>query len=100
MNLTGNAEVNTGGASGIGHAPAAAALETGNEAKICGRDRDKLEPAREAHAGLAVVGCDLAREVVAGLAAKRHEIRPGIDRLVFSSHRPAPALPGRKMRRA
>ncbi len=100
MNLTGNAEFITGGASGIGHAFAAAPLETGNEVMIRGRDRDKLKQAREAHAGRAVVGCDLAREVIPGLAAERHEIRPGIGRWVFSIHRQAPALLGRKMRRA
>ena len=124
MNLTGNAEFITGGASGIGHALAATPLETGNEVMICGRDRDKLKQAREAHSGRAGVGCDLARdhdteetaeavhgrhkmapeqlarEVIARLAARRHEIPPGSGRWVFSIHRPAPALLGRKMRRA
>ena len=100
MNLTGNAEFITGGASGIGHARAAAPLETDNEVMIRGRDRDKLEQAREAHSGRAVIGCDLAREVIAGPAAKRPEIRPGISRLVVLIHRLAPELLGREMRRA
>lgn len=124
MNLTGNAEFITGGALGIGHARAAALLETGNEVMIRGRDRDRLKQAREAHSGRAGVGRDLARdhdteetaeavpgrrkmapeqlarEVIPGLAARRHEIPPGIGRWVFSIHRLAPALLGRKMRRA
>ncbi len=42
----------------------------------------------------------VARAVIASLAAKRHEIRPGIGRLVFLIHRLAPASLAPMMRRA
>ncbi len=100
MTLTGNAVFITGGASGIGLALGAALLEMGDEVMIRGRDRDKLERAREAHPGRAVVGCDLTREAIARPAAKRREIGPGISRLVLLIHRLAPALLAPMMRRA
>jgi uncharacterized oxidoreductase len=60
MQLTGNTILVTGGATGIGLELARVLAERGNEVIICGRRRERLEKAKEAHPALHIRVADVA----------------------------------------
>ena len=59
--LSGNAALVTGGASGIGLAIARRLLRAGSRVIVCGRREEKLREAAAANPGLETRVCDLAR---------------------------------------
>jgi uncharacterized oxidoreductase len=62
MDLTGNAVLVTGGATGIGLEIATRFLAAGSRVLVCGRRADALAAAAAAHPGLETRVCDVARE--------------------------------------
>jgi uncharacterized oxidoreductase len=62
MDISGNAVLITGGASGIGYAMAQAFLDGGSEVIICGRREARLLDARKRHPNLHVKRCDVASD--------------------------------------
>jgi len=61
MNLSGNAVLITGGATGIGSAIAEAFLKADSEVIICGRREAKLLEAQRKHPGLHIKVCDVSK---------------------------------------
>lgn len=62
MKLTGNTILITGGASGIGFAFAERFLKLGNKVIVCGRNREKLQKAKDHYPELIVRDCDVTKE--------------------------------------
>jgi len=62
VQMTGNAVLITGGATGIGFALARKLVEGGNDVVICGRRRDRIESAVSLVPGLRGLACDLAHD--------------------------------------
>ncbi len=59
MNTSGNINMITGGATGIGLSLAARFLRDGNEVIVTGRRKERLHQAEQAHFGLNTYSCDL-----------------------------------------
>ena len=62
MQITGNAILITGGATGIGFSIAKEFIDSGNEVIICGRREQKLEEAKKKLPGLHTRVCDLSKK--------------------------------------
>lgn len=62
MKLNGNTILITGGASGIGFAFAERFLKLGNKVIVCGRNREKLQKAKDQYPELIVSDCDVTKE--------------------------------------
>lgn len=62
MKLNGNTILITGGASGIGFAFAERFLKLGNKVIVCGRNREKLQKAKDQYPELIVRDCDVTKE--------------------------------------
>ncbi len=83
MNLRGHVVLITGGGSGIGLGLARRFLDAGSTVIACGRRESALREAQEAHPGLRIHVCDLARAEervrLAGWVTREH---PGLNVLV------------------
>src|SRR5450432_1930612 len=62
MQLSNNAVLITGGASGIGYAMAEALMAAGSKVAICGRRETRLGEARAAHPELQTRVCDVSKD--------------------------------------
>jgi uncharacterized oxidoreductase len=62
MDISGNAILITGGATGIGYAIAESFLEAGNEVIICGRRKNRLLEAQKKHPEFHIKVCNVAEE--------------------------------------
>ena len=62
MNYTDNTVLITGGSTGIGYAVAEYLLARDNTVIICGRNKEKLEKAKQDHPELHIIQCDVSQK--------------------------------------